>query len=786
MNSLYSCVAHDHDVRVVALAAVICVMGVYATFSLATFAAFTRNVREQRVWTTASAITCATSTWATHFIAMLAFHPGAPSGFDPLLTVTSFAVALVLIGAGLTQTVFARDTAWRALGGAVIGAGISAMHYVGMAAFQVPGVVTWNMGAIGASVAASVAFGMLGGANALSAVRWRRWIAPPAVIISICSLHFIGMTAMTIAYDPTRMLAAGVVDRTELVVWVAGAALLIMAAAMTGVVLHGVAQRRRRAERRRLGDLADVALEGLLICDGDHIVSANRSASELCGVDASALVGLELPALLSGARWEAISDTAEEEAVLAGASGPIPVRVLRRELGVAGARPTLIALRDKRARRPGEDPPRDLAYNDALTGLANRARFTEALDVQSAALRRAGDAFSVVMIDLDRFKTVNDTLGHHAGDLLLQRVAGRLRAAVRGDDMLARLGGDEFAVLHRQSGDPTQAGAVAARIVDLIGRPFLIDGQIVNIGASVGIALAPLDGGSAEELLRNADLAAYSAKAGGRGTFRYFAAELDANARRRRGLETDLRRAVARQEFELFYQPLIDVGSGAMQGAEALIRWNDPSRGLISPADFIPLAEETGLIANMGAWVLRTACAEAVTWPAHMSVAVNLSPVQFRDPKLADTVRGVLAATGLAPERLELEITEGVLIADEARTLTTLNQLRACGVRISMDDFGTGYSSLSYLRRFPFDKIKVDQSFICGVPHDAESVAIVRAILTMSACLGLTTAVEGVETPEQLAFTSSTGCDQLQGFLFSRPLSAEDFHRFIQNVRRAA
>jgi predicted signal transduction protein with EAL and GGDEF domain len=351
---------------------------------------------------------------------------------------------------------------------------------------------------------------------------------------------------------------------------------------------------------------------------------------------------------------------------------------------------------------------------------------------------------------------------------------------VRDGDVVARLGGDEFAILQLNVSAPDDTRVLAARVVDLLARPFLLNGHVVNIGASAGVAMAPVDGETPEALLRNADLALYKAKAEGRGAFRMFEPGLDARMQARRALELDLRRAVARQEFEVHYQPLLDARSGLVTGAEALVRWRHAERGLVPPADFIPLAEETGLIPAIGQWVLRTACAEAATWPAQMSVAVNLSPIQFRDTRLADTIKSVLADTGLDPHRLELEITEGVLIADEDRTLATLVELRRCGVRIAMDDFGTGYSSLSYLRRFPFDKIKIDQSFIRQVPENEESAAIVRAIITLGNCLGMTTTVEGVETAEQLAFTSSEGCDHVQGFHLSRPLTAGAFADFLR------
>ena len=786
MQTLYACVTQQHDLWLVLMAAIICLLGVYTTFGLASYAVSTKRRAEQRLWGACAIFCSASSTWATHFIAMLAFHPGAPAGFDPVLTVASFIIAVVVMGAGILMAATASGFAGRVAGGAVIGIGISSMHYAGMAAYQIPGTVNWNKLTIAMSVLASIGFAILSALAARAGSKLLHRLAPPLLLLAICSLHFVGMSAVTLVYDPTQTLPINIVYPAILSAVVACVAVLILGLSVAAVVLSQISRRRFRMERQRLAELADVALEGLLICDGDRIVSANHSVAALCRQDATALVGLELGDLLGGLRAEAVSEDAEMDASLGcGKRATVPVKVLRRRIVVRNRPHNVIAVRDQRERIRTEARIRTLAYSDTLTGLPNRAKFRADLDMQIASPRKGDGSFALMMIDLDRFKLVNDTLGHAIGDIVLQRTAKRLKATVRESDVVARLGGDEFALLQVGISNADEAQAVAARVIDLLSRPFIINGHVINIGASVGIAIAPNDGSTAEVLLRNADLAAYNAKEAGRGTFRMFEAALDARMHERRRLERNLRRAVAGNEFEVFYQPQFDARTGQVTGAEALVRWRDPEHGLISPADFIPLAEETGLIANIGEWVLRTACAEAVKWPPHMSIAVNVSPVQFRDARLADMVGSALIATGLTPERLELEITEGVLMADETRSLAILRELRSAGVRISMDDFGTGYSSISYLRRFPFDKIKVDQSFIRRIPNDPESAAIVRAILTMGACLGLSTTVEGVETAEQLAFSSAEGCDQVQGYLFSKPLEAAAMAYFI-SMREAA
>jgi diguanylate cyclase (GGDEF)-like protein len=408
-----------------------------------------------------------------------------------------------------------------------------------------------------------------------------------------------------------------------------------------------------------------------------------------------------------------------------------------------------------------------MARHDGLTGLANRVHFRNALE---ESLKRAarGDTLAVLCLDLDHFKTVNDTLGHLIGDDLLKSVAQRLEDCIRDTDIVARLGGDEFAIVQNGGAQPHGATILASRVIDALSRPYTIGDHVVTIGVSVGIALAPADGTSAEELLKNADLALYRSKEDGRGLYRFFETEMDARMQARRSLELDLREALAKGELRLEYQPLISVERGRVIGFEALLRWDHPRRGVVPPVEFIGVAEEIGLIQPIGAWVLREACAEAAKWPADIRIAVNLSPVQFRNATLVLDVVTALAASGLAAERLELEITETAMLNDTESTLTTLRQLKALGISISMDDFGTGYSSLAYLRKFPFDKIKIDQSFIRSLSDEHESVAIIKAITGLGTSLGMTTTAEGVETAEQLRRLSQEGCDEVQGYLFSK------------------
>ena len=783
-NLLWSiplCMRHHHDQRLVLIAAVVCAIGAYASFALATHAARSTD-RARTIWGLVSVIAGGCTAWATHFIVLLAYKPGMVAAFDPVLTATSLLCAVIGIGTGMLLALAKRDNVWRFVAGLVVGLGIAMLHYVGQAAYLIQGAISWNLWLVVPSILVSLPIFGLALLNAGHRNPWIRRTAVPLLLFSIALLHFSGMAAMTLQFDPNRILPDDAVSPAAITPVVAGTCLGLLALAVIGWRFDLAAKARFRRDRRRLRELADVALEGLLICQGDVIVTANSSIERLSGHLASGLVGGFVSSLFPGLDVPSLPEREEREAELIGAGGqPVPVRVLRSEVRLGHQLQMVIAVRDQRERLRTEAKMRTMAFNDALTGVPNRTRFYDLLSLQAASRRERDQKFSVLMVDLDRFKFVNDTLGHAAGDLVLCKVADRMSSIVRKDDLVARLGGDEFAVLQLHMHDGETAEVLASRIVASIGdQPFMLDGQPVHIGASVGVACAPDDGDDAAELLRVADLALYAAKAEGKARFRRYDPALDEQTRERRAIEAGLRQALVEGQLELHYQPLVDAQLGRITSAEALVRWRHPERGLISPGEFIELAEETALIVPLGEWVLRTACEEAAKWPDGISVAVNLSPVQFRAGNLAGMVAKILQETGLDPHRLELEITEGVLMADEKDTLLTLQQLRVLGLRISMDDFGTGYSSLSYLRRFPFDKIKIDQSFVRQVPNNVESAAIVRAIITMGSCLGMSITVEGVETLEQFDFSVAEGCDTIQGYHISRPLTAEAFASFVE------
>jgi diguanylate cyclase (GGDEF)-like protein len=413
-----------------------------------------------------------------------------------------------------------------------------------------------------------------------------------------------------------------------------------------------------------------------------------------------------------------------------------------------------------------------LAHHDALTGLANRTLFQSKLE-QAIAQAKRGDTCAVLCLDLDHFKDVNDTLGHSVGDQLLRAVTDRLTAQIRTGDTIARLGGDEFAVIQVGPGHlPHDHAHLAQRLVEALTTPFDIDEHHIVIGVSIGIAVTPGDGTDSGSLLMNADLALYRAKADGRGRFRFFEAEMNAHAQRRRTLLIDLRRAIDANELTLYYQPKVEILSRTTTGFEALLRWNHPQQGVITPDSFIPLAEETGLIVRLGEWVLQRACADAALWPDDLGLAVNLSPIQFTSGNLVAAVASAIQASGLAPGRLELEITETALLRDTSVTLTKLYRLQALGVSIALDDFGTGYSSLSYLQRFPFDRVKIDKSFVHSLGQRKKSDAIVRSVITLCKALNMETTAEGVETEEQYQILAAAGCHEAQGYLLGRPQPA--------------
>jgi diguanylate cyclase (GGDEF)-like protein len=548
-----------------------------------------------------------------------------------------------------------------------------------------------------------------------------------------------------------------------------------------------------------LDTVLDNMSQGVLLFDtGARLVFCNQRYIEMYGLSPDVVVpGCGLRALLdhrkalgtfcgdpetyAAALAEEIADGKASSAITEAADGRV-FAIVRTPVPGGG---WIATHEDITERQRAEERIVHMARHDALTDLPNRTMLRERLEYELKRVKR-GQSLAMLCLDLDHFKSVNDTLGHPIGDELLKVVAERLRGCTRAPDTIARLGGDEFAIIMTGVEDPSDAAALAKRIRESITRPYYIDGHQILADISIGISVAPVDALEPDLLLKNADMALYGAKADGRGTYRFFEPEMDSRMKARRELDMDLRNALVRDEFELYYQPLVNLQNNEITAFEALLRWNHPVRGLISPADFIPIAEETGLIIPLGEWVLRRACRETANWPVHIKVAVNLSPAQLKSRNLTDVVIEALETSGMPANRLQLEITETVLMQNTFNTLATLEKLRALGVQIALDDFGTGYSSLSYLRSFPFDKIKIDRSFIQDLSNGAEPLAIVHAVAGLAKSLNMISTAEGVETKQQLETLQSVGCVEMQGYLFSRARPpAEIVRMFLQDGKRA-
>jgi diguanylate cyclase (GGDEF)-like protein len=577
--------------------------------------------------------------------------------------------------------------------------------------------------------------------------------------------------------------------------------LLVFVAVLAVVVAlllrrHRLSNQQLAAERLQLSVAVNNIPQGLVLYDASaRIVICNQPYREMFGLSPEvAKSGCSMHRLIEHRKETGSFDGDVDEFCdaiirtvslgkatrqLTEAPGGRAIEIVNRPLKAGG---WVATIEDITERTRADEKIAHLAHYDALTDLPNRVLFRERLE-QALKVVRPGEQLAVLYIDIDEFKSVNDALGHAVGDELLKGVAGRLRTCLKASDVAARLGGDEFAIIQTAIKKQSETTQLVDRIYAAIRQPFECSGHLITTDASIGIALAPGDGLDLDQLLRNADLALYGAKGDGRRTYRFFEAGMDARAKARRILELELRQAISDGGLDAYYQPVLNLEDGKISSCEALLRWRHPERGMISPAEFIPVAEETGLINELGRWVLNTACAEAANWPEAVRVAVNVSPVQFRSQTLALNVASALAASGLAASRLELEITEAVLIRDDEGALEVLHQLRKLGVRIALDDFGTGYSSLSYLQRFPFDKIKIDRSFIKDLAGSGASSSIVQAVVNIAAASDMTTTAEGVETEQQRNLLYILGCTEMQGYLFSPAIPAVEVRRLLLSHR---
>jgi diguanylate cyclase (GGDEF)-like protein len=798
MLRIVSCLTTQHDWRLVLLAGAVCFLTSLAAINLFYRASATAH-RDRLLWLLTTSAATGYGIWATHFIAMLAYTPGIPTGYDLSLTVASLFAAWAITGAGFALAVFKRSLKLQLASGGIVGLGVAVMHYTGMAALEVQGHVNWSTPYVVASIVLGAAFAAAAMHLAVEPAGRRTMLGAAGLLtLAIVSHHFTAMAAAELVPDPTVVIAPLSLSPWALSMTIASGAVAVLGISLMAAVAGHSRQQlidASEGELARQAELFQAAVmnmsQGLCMFDRDqHVVVANRRYSEIYGLD---------PALVK--RGTTLREILEARVANGAYAGTIAVDFV--EAGVASFNQEteqILELTDGRTiavvrkptvdggivsthediteRRRAEAQIAHLAHHDVLTDLPNRALLRDRLNQAGAAIKEGGRRLALLALDLDRFKEVNDTLGHPVGDALLKAVAQRLQQCVRDTDTIARLGGDEFVIVQRTANPEKEAQALAQRLLESISAPYELMGHSVVIGTSIGVAIAPTDGDTGDLLMRNADLALYRSKTEGRGVYRFFQQEMDQKMQERRQFERDLREALREAQFVVHYQPLVNAGTEQICGFEALLRWQHPDRGMVPPSAFIPVAEETGMIVQLGEWVLRQACTEAAGWPDSYKIAVNVSAAQFKARNFLEVVVRTLAVSGMRPHRLELEVTESLMFDDDGHAFETLRSLQALGVRIALDDFGTGYSSLSNLRKFPFNKIKIDRSFVSDLSvANLDALAVVRSVAQLGVSLGMATTAEGVETREQFDQVRAEGCTEIQGYYICRPSPAAEIER---------
>ena len=772
----------EHDPRLVLLAAMVCTFGAISTMSVSGRAA---GPQRRTLWLALLSLCAGATVWATHFIAMLAYRQGVATTYEPTLTALSFVAGVVIMGLGFALAIRGSSDRWaRLAGGAVLGLGVVALHYIGMAALRMPGDLAYAPGLVATSVAFSIGFGAPALAVAFGPARpYARPMGALLMVVMIVSLHFTAMGAVHVHLGAAGASVAGGVTRTVLASAVAIASLSVLLIGLIGALIDQKVSHRLAAEADRFRTLAEGAFEGLIVHRAGVIMDSNAAARRMLGLHDGApeqSIAACFSAALDAARQESAVGAVEVELQRPDGSR-FPAEICRRRMLLAdGNEGELCAIRDLTSRKESEARIAHLALHDPLTELPNRRFFMELAHKTISQAHRTGNRVAMLALDLDDFKLVNDEHGHAGGDELICVAAQRIASTVRDADVPTRFGGDEFAVLQIGAAQPSQAMALAERLLAALQVPVKLEYGEVSVTASIGIAIYPDDGATAEELLRSADTAMYRAKADGKAMSCFFEAHMDAALVARRKLEQGLRRAVAERGLAVAYQPIVESDTRRPLGFEALVRWPHPEHGMIPPSDFIPVAEETGLIVPIGEFVVRQACMDAMSWPSHLHVAVNLSTVQFRRKGLVETVRRALEESGLPGDRLDLEVTETLLMDNRQDALRVLTELKELGVRISMDDFGTGYSALSYLQSFPFDKIKIDRVFVADLGTNSQNASIVRAVAAMGRSLRMRVVAEGVETDREADMVHELDCDEIQGYLIARPMPAGDVDAFLQ------
>jgi diguanylate cyclase (GGDEF)-like protein len=769
------------DTDFMAIAALVCM-----TSSLTAVRLFARGFvargEARPVWLILAGLAAGFGAWSTHFLAMLGYDPGVASGHGPVGLLAS--MVLVLLMATATFYSAANLDGWirPVFAGIIFAFAMMLMHFSSMDDFHVRGEISNHRNLVGMAFA-SAALLAVAGFTVIGTARlvWRQALGGLLLGGAVCAFQLFALAAIKVMPVSGASASGLVISNTAIAVSIAAVTLIVIATGLGAVLIDAQASERAVQRLRRL---ADGAFEGIVITTNGRIVDANNSFLDLVGAGRDEIVGRPVD---KNILERGHSETGTDDALLSpiGVGEPIPVEVRSRTLSDDRAE-AVYAIRDLRAQRKAEEEIRYLAQHDAATRLLNRNAFMSRLDALLDRAQHESESVALLFIDLDLFKAVNDVHGHRAGDHVIARIADRLRDFATPSTIVGRVGGDEFIVALYGGPQPTEAAQRAHALLDMLQQPIAFDEHRLDVSASIGVSLFPADAGNAGDLVAFADMALYRAKKGGRNAVCFFSRDMDEAVRDRRRLARDLKKGIDNDELMLSYQPLAAMADGRVVGFEALVRWRHPTRGLLQPDDFILVAEENGLIVPLGNWVLQQACAEAAGWERPFRVAVNLSAIHLQDSSLVARVHETLVNTGLPPSRLEIEITESALFLDQARALSNLRRLKALGVRIAMDDFGTGYSSLSTLNAFPFDRIKIDRSFVEEISWSRQAEMIVRAIVSLGHSLGVPITAEGVETQAQFDFLRNEGCDQVQGFLIGRPEDiAAHADCFLPTVLRA-
>ncbi|WP_203294932.1 EAL domain-containing protein [Maricaulis parjimensis] len=783
MYRVFYCLTVEHDLRLVAVATLLCLVSALGAVFTAR-RAIDASAERRTAWLLVAGFVTGVGIWGTHFVSMLAYEAPVAISYHLGGTIGSLALAIFVTSCGWALACRSDNAYAAPAGGAVVGAGVTTMHFMGIDAMQLGATIQWDAGLVIAAIVLGMQFAA-GSAMVMARFSSKRGLLASAAMMAagVVCLHFIAMGAMTLVPDASTAVGADDVALKLLAVTVALAVILIVGIGLFAAGLDEHLGARRRAEMQRMRTLADATFEGITVVRDGIMQDMNSRFCELLQLRREDLENMPVNKLIQ--TGELPSDGSEDGAPVTcrlrrrdGSS--ISVQVRRRSMVLDQVPADVFAFRDVSAEEHARARMAHLAHHDTLTGLPNRLKFRESFQSELKRAWARDSQAALIYFDLDRFKEVNDVHGHAVGDELLKTVSERMQDALPSNAIAARLSGDEFAVVLPDIASREDALGIAQRVVNSVGSPLTLGSLHLKVSASGGVTLFPLDGEDLDRLMNQADLALYRAKGLGRNQVCEFDPKLGQMMQERRLLETDLAMAIEDELLELNFQPQARLGDGKIVGFEALVRWNDDKRGSVPPSEFVQIAEETGLILKMGSWVLRAACREAMNWPEDCRVAVNVSPAQFRQGNLVMSVQQALAASGLAPERLEIEITEGVLIDDEERALNVLRALKQLGVGLAIDDFGTGYSSLSYLRAFPFDKIKIDRSFMTGLHLDREAQIIVQATIDLATELGIRVVVEGIEEFDELQALGAQPDLVLQGYLLSKPLTRGQLAGFAE------